>query len=74
MLPRSLFRAIGIDAATKTPENASGEVHRSQPGEEARFDISPSSPPEQKLAFLEALGRHFIFEFGSLGLYWLKKY
>ncbi len=38
-----------------------------QPGEDAEsepslsdFDISKSSPPEQKLAFLEALGLHFI--------------
>jgi hypothetical protein len=52
----------------KLQENAqSGEVANSQNGERAEsqpgeneFDISKSSPPEQKLAFLEALGRHFI--------------
>lgn len=47
----------------------SGEDSKSQPGGRAQFepsvndfDISKSSPPEQKLAFLEALGRHFISE------------
>jgi hypothetical protein len=52
----------------KLQENAqSGEDAKSQPGERAEsqpgeneFDISKSSPPEQKLAFLEALGGHFI--------------
>lgn len=44
----------------KLQENTqSGEAAEFQPGVN-EFGISKNSPPEQKLAFLEALGRHFI--------------